>query len=237
MFRARDSHDLRVLQSQLIIEPRAQVRWMHDAFSNSITVIELLEPASELRLESRIRIQHFWLDEPDDAPNGYAERWPCAYSEEQIADLGRTMDRHYPDPGGEIALWVRTFIGGGRRSTVDMRELLGAVTRGIKEGFSYEVRQEHGTRLPHETFARRSGSCRDFALLMMEAVRSLGFAARFVSGYVYDPALDGAEDTMRGAGATHAWVQVFLPNAGWVEFDPTNGIVGGRNSHSCRCRA
>ncbi len=110
-----------------------------------------------------------------------------------------------------------------------MRELLGAVTRGIKEGFSYEVRQEHGTRLPHETFARRSGSCRDFALLMMEAVRSLGFAARFVSGYVYDPALDGAEDTMRGAGATHAWVQVFLPNAGWVEFDPTNGIVGGRN--------
>ena len=64
---------------------------------------------------------------------------------------------------------------------------------------------------------------------MMEAVRSLGFAARFVSGYLYDPALDGGPSGTQGAGATHAWVQVYLPGAGWVEFDPTNGIVGGRN--------
>ena len=64
---------------------------------------------------------------------------------------------------------------------------------------------------------------------MIEAVRSLGFAARFVTGYLYDPALDGGPAGTQGAGATHAWVQVYLPGAGWVEFDPTNGIVGGRN--------
>ena len=64
---------------------------------------------------------------------------------------------------------------------------------------------------------------------MMEAVRALGFAARFVTGYLYDPALDGGPPDVQGAGATHAWVQVYLPGAGWVEFDPTNGIVGGRN--------
>jgi transglutaminase-like putative cysteine protease len=64
---------------------------------------------------------------------------------------------------------------------------------------------------------------------MMEAARSLGFAARFVTGYLYDPALDGGPSGTQGAGATHAWVQVYLPGAGWVEFDPTNGIVGGRN--------
>jgi transglutaminase-like putative cysteine protease len=70
-----------------------------------------------------------------------------------------------------------------------------------------------------------SGSCRDLAALMMDAVRTLGFAARFVSGYLYDA--DGAGNI--GGGATHAWVQVYLPGSGWVEFDPTNGIVGNRD--------
>jgi transglutaminase-like putative cysteine protease len=64
---------------------------------------------------------------------------------------------------------------------------------------------------------------------MIEAVRSLGLAARFVTGYLYDPALDGAGDALTGVGATHAWVQVYLPGAGWVEYDPTNGLVGGTN--------
>jgi transglutaminase-like putative cysteine protease len=71
------------------------------------------------------------------------------------------------------------------------------------------------------------GSCRDFALLMMEAVRSLGLAARFVSGYLYVPSRDGPEHI--GGGSTHAWCQVYLPGAGWVEFDPTNGIIGNRD--------
>ena len=84
-----------------------------------------------------------------------------------------------------------------------------------------------------------SGTCRDFALLMMEAVRSLGFAARFVTGYVYvpdrdvadrdGPDRDGADADKRGGGATHAWCEVYLPGAGWVDFDPTNGIVGNRD--------
>ena len=71
------------------------------------------------------------------------------------------------------------------------------------------------------------GSCRDLALLMMEAVRGLGLAARFVSGYVYVP--DRDQDRHLGGGSTHAWCQVYLPGAGWVEFDPTNGIVGNRD--------
>jgi transglutaminase-like putative cysteine protease len=78
-----------------------------------------------------------------------------------------------------------------------------------------------------ETLKKKSGSCRDFALLMMEAARTLGFAARFVTGYLYDPAVDGDPESRVGGGATHAWVQIYLPGAGWVEFDPTNGIIGG----------
>jgi transglutaminase-like putative cysteine protease len=97
----------------------------------------------------------------------------------------------------------------------------------IHESFAYSRRPEAGTQPPLITLRLRRGTCRDFALLMMEAVRSLGLAARFVTGYVYVPDRDGSD--MRGGGSTHAWCQVYLPGAGWVEFDPTNGIVGNRD--------
>src|SRR5204862_321433 len=83
-----------------------------------------------------------------------------------------------------------------------------------------------GTQDPVSTLEMGKGSCRDFALLMMEAVRSLGLAARFVSGYLYVPASDGRRV---GGGATHAWLEIYLPGAGWMEFDPTNGSIGNRD--------
>jgi transglutaminase-like putative cysteine protease len=113
------------------------------------------------------------------------------------------------------------------------RELLLEMNRFIRENFAYAARDEEGTQTPLQTLKLGSGSCRDFALLMMEAVRSLGMAARFVSGYLYDPALDaaavpaGGAGATAGAGSTHAWVQVYLPGAGWVPFDPTNNLRAG----------
>jgi transglutaminase-like putative cysteine protease len=95
--------------------------------------------------------------------------------------------------------------------------------------FGYARREEEGTQLPADTLRTKSGSCRDFALLMMEAVRTYGLAAQFVSGYLYDEKLIGAGGGLVGGGETHAWLQVYLPGAGWVEFDPTNALVGGRN--------
>jgi hypothetical protein len=98
----------------------------------------------------------------------------------------------------------------------------------IRDHLRYLGRNEEGTQSPAETLKAGSGSCRDFALLMMEAARRLGFATRFVSGYLYDPALDGEEDSnVVGAGYTHAWLQAYLPGAGWVPFDPTNNLLGG----------
>ena len=101
------------------------------------------------------------------------------------------------------------------------------MTFAIREAFDYERRLQKGVQTPAETLERGRGSCRDFALLMIEAVRSLGFAARFVSGYIFVPETD-PDDTV-GGGATHAWLQVYLPGAGWIDFDPTNSIVGNRN--------
>ena len=142
---------------------------------------------------------------------------------EEAADLAATMRPHYPDP--EVERFARRFVRADGRT--ETGHLLMTLCYAIHESFVYARRNEPGTQPPRITLQFRRGTCRDFALLMMEAVRTLGFAARFVSGYVYVPDRDGSET--RGGGATHAWCQVYLPGAGWVEFDPTNGIVGSRD--------
>ncbi len=108
-------------------------------------------------------------------------------------------------------------------------DVLMEMTSRIKRQFAYAAREAEGVQTPLETLSLGSGSCRDFAVFMMEAARSLGLAARFVSGYLYDESLIGAGEGMVGGGTTHAWVQIFLPGAGWVEYDPTNALIGGRN--------
>jgi transglutaminase-like putative cysteine protease len=101
------------------------------------------------------------------------------------------------------------------------------MTRAIRRDLVYEAREESGVQDPVKTLHQGSGSCRDFAVLMIEAVRSLGLAARFVSGYLY--VHEGRRRRRVGGGATHAWLEVYLPGAGWIEFDPTNGIVGNHD--------
>jgi transglutaminase-like putative cysteine protease len=142
-------------------------------------------------------------------------------------DLAHTRDRHYDDPEHKIDAWAKELLEkteGGATLAV-----LSAMTTAIKQQFKYAAREVVGVQTPLETLQLGSGSCRDFAIFMMEAARSLGLAARFVSGYLYDEKLIGAGGGLLGGGATHAWAQIFLPGAGWVEFDPTNGLIGGRN--------
>jgi transglutaminase-like putative cysteine protease len=235
MFRPRDSHDLRLIDASLTISPPAEVRWLHDVFSNSIAIAAFQDAAEELRLESRIMLDHFGLTDPDFAIEPYAQIYPFSYPADEIPDLGRSVERDYPDPDRRIDAWVKGFLDGGGQ--VRTQDLLVNITRAIHEQFSYTKRHALGTQTPVETLERAGGTCRDLAAFMMGAARALGLAARFVSGYLYDPALDttltgGARESegdIRGAGDTHAWVQIYLPGAGWVEFDPTNGLVGGAN--------
>jgi len=230
IFRPRDSHDLRVIDARLTLSPSGHVRWIHDAFSNSIALITFERAAEELRFASQIEIEHYGLHEPAFPIRSYAATYPFRYDNDQVVDLLPTLQCHYPDPEGAVSAWVRQFVDPGG---VDTQELLVRITRAIKAQFAYQPRAIHGTQAPTETLAVGSGTCRDFALLMIEAVRSLGMAARFVTGYLYDPSMDEvgrdaeAPNGLVGSGATHAWVQVYLPGAGWVEFDPTNGLVGG----------
>jgi transglutaminase-like putative cysteine protease len=227
MLRPRDSHDQRLLSATLDIDPEPQrLTWIHDVFDNCVTLASFAGETPRLRVESNIALEHSPLSGPEFLLEDRARLYPFSYAADEVPDLSRVMERAYLDPAGELDRWVRRFVHIGRPT--ETGELLMTLTYAVKEGFSYERRPERGTQSPLQTLERRRGSCRDFAVLMIEAARALGLAARFVSGYLYVPESDSAERYL-GGGSTHAWCQVYLPGAGWVEFDPTNGIVGNRD--------
>jgi transglutaminase-like putative cysteine protease len=228
MSRPRDSHDLRLLDTTLLIEPAASsIHWIHDVFGNSIARVSFAQASDKLVIESGFRAEHFPAPPQALELEPYAARLPFSYAADEALDLGHTKERHYPDPEHKIDAWAKALVEGV--SQANTLEALVAMTTSIKERFRYVTREEVGVQAPLQTLELGSGSCRDFAAFMMEAVRSLGLAARFVSGYLYDENLVGAAGGLVGGGATHAWLQVFLPGAGWVEFDPTNALIGGRN--------
>lgn len=233
MLRPRDSHDLRLLSATIKIEPAPfSIRWLHDVFGNSVEIASFDKPAFQLHIESKLEIDHFESSEPNCPIEPYAETYPFAYSAEEIPDLHSYVERNYPDPNHQVDFWAKGFVNkDGETNTLAM---LTAMTQAIKAGFGYVARGVQGCQNPVNTLNQKSGSCRDFALLMIEATRALGLASRFVSGYIYVPAMDAAGgntngDGNVGGGTTHAWVQVYLPGTGWMEFDPTNGIVGNRD--------
>jgi transglutaminase-like putative cysteine protease len=225
LYRPRDSQDQRLLSAELKIFPEpSEVFWVHDVFGNSVAVANFDGRSDSLRFETGIVLDHtpqlglhFRADES-------ARNWPFAYDDETLPDLAALMRRQYPDDG-RTAEWARRFVAGS--GVTHTARLLEAMTVAIKSDFKYARRTNPGTQTPSMTLDSLSGTCRDFALLMMEAARALGFAARFVTGYIYVPSRDRSE--LLGGGATHAWTQIYLPGAGWVEFDPTNGIIGNRD--------
>jgi transglutaminase-like putative cysteine protease len=226
MFRPRDSHDLRVLGTDLQVSPNSHVRMIQDPHSNSVALVQPDGPAKELKIVCTFWIEHAHTNNEELPLSPSAEVFPFAYSVEERFDLEQYLRPHYDDPGGHLTAWARQFLR--TDGLTGTRELLLKMNQSIRDNFKYAERDEEGTQSPQDTLKHSSGSCRDFALLMMEAIRRLGIATRFVSGYLYDPALDGGEaNETVGAGATHAWLQAYLPGAGWVPFDPTNNLTGG----------
>jgi transglutaminase-like putative cysteine protease len=144
------------------------------------------------------------------------------YDPVEAPELARSIARPHPDAAGEVEAWARRFVRASGKTR--LTALLADMTQAIQGGFAYRLRLEGAPQAPIETLQTRTGSCRDFAALMIDAARSLGFAARFVSGYVYSTSQKSGR---KGGGHTHAWVRVYLPGGGWTDFDPTNGLVGG----------
>ena len=228
MVRPRDSHDLRLISSELRISPTPTLRWVHDPFGNSVTIAEFSEASTVLNFESEIIIERFAGDTSSIVIEPYAKTLPFNYLLTEMPDLAPSMLRRDSDPEGIVDSWALGFMWpGGPTDTLD---LLIRMSETVRRDFTYAAREALGVQTGVETLNLRSGTCRDFALLMMEAARTLGFAARFVTGYLYDPALDGDNaDGTQGAGATHAWCEIYIPGLGWVEFDPTNGKYASRD--------
>lgn len=224
MMRPRESFDQRMVSAQLDMDPQpASLRWIHDVFGNSLALARFEGRFTRLSVASTTRLDHAPLAGHQIEVEDYARLFPFTYSSEDMPDLLRSIERQYLDPERVVDRWARCFVADdGSTATV---ALLAEMAAAIRRNFTYVARHAKGTQTPVQTLALRQGTCRDFAVLMIEAVRALGFAARFVSGYVYDPSWD---EGRVGGGNTHAWVRVFLPGSGWVEFDPTNGIIGSR---------
>src|SRR5215207_2571622 len=191
MLRPRDSHDLRVVHTELALSPAAELRWIHDVFGNSVAIANFAGTASELRIESTLHLERYALARPAFELDPNAASYPFVYSSEDRTDLGRLLERHSLDPNGLVEAWVRKFV---TVRPMDTLELLASINRAIKADLAYNPREEVGTQLPSETLAKGGGTCRDYAYLMIEAARSLGFGARFVTGYLYDPKLEDAGD-------------------------------------------
>ena len=226
MLRPRDGHDLRVVSGRLEIVPQPMsLRWIHDVFGNSVAIATFDERAEILSILSTATVEHNPAEEFALTADDPAYFYPFLYDDEEFPDLVQFITPQYGDPDGELSAWARNFLDAeGPTPTFN---ILSSMTHGIRDAFIYRKRHEHGTQHPLDTLQTRSGTCRDYALFMIEALRRLGIAARFVSGYLFIPG-DRAH-RYAGGGSTHAWVQVYLPSAGWIEFDPTNGIVGTRD--------
>ena len=224
MVRPRESYDQHLLDATLTIDPEpSDVRWLQDVFGNAVAIATFDRRAERLVFDSKARVEHNPVDVLDVDIEDYARRYPFTYASEEMPDLLRSIERQHHDPLRQVDSWAKRFLSADGGS--DTLAMLADMTTAIRRDFTYVPRAEKGTQTPIETLQRRKGTCRDYAILMIEAVRALGFAARFVSGYVYNP---DSGDQRVGGGNTHAWVRVYLPGSGWIEFDPTNGIIGSR---------
>ena len=221
-----DYYDMRVLATDLTVTPSPDnVRLIQDVYSNSVALLRPQSPANELLVLCAFTIEHTGTQAIDFPLLATAATYPFTYDDEDRLALRHYLTPYYDDPEQLLFNWSTAFVSDVAETGT--RALLLAMTQFIRDSMQYQARAEEGVQTPYETLATGSGSCRDFATLMIEAVRQLGYAARFVSGYVYTPALDMDPANVVGAGATHAWLEVFLPGAGWVPFDPTNNVVGG----------
>lgn len=225
MYRPLESFDQRVLSATLEVGPEPSLlSHVHEVSGAGVAVVRFEARADRLRFESQVTLDHLprpAFDLEGERSTIGADRF--VYEPDEAADLALSIARRHLDDG-EVEAWARRFVrrvGRTRLSTV-----LSDMTQAVRDTFAYSLRLDGPPQTPAATLARGAGTCRDFAVLMVEAARSLGLAARFTSGYVYS---GSAKDGRRGGGHSHAWARVYVPDCGWTDFDPTNGLVGNRD--------
>jgi hypothetical protein len=193
---------------------------MRDLHENNIGLVDFTNPASEMTIEG-----NFTLDVCERNPFDFillpeAAEYPFSYERELWVELSSLCQNLYVRDTDRIRDWLAPFWHPGKK--VETLELLQQVNLQIYRSIRYQRREQKGVLSPAETLENNGGSCRDFATLFMEACRFLGLAARFVSGYMYSPEIQGQM-------SMHGWAEVYLPGAGWIGFDPSWGLLADSN--------
>jgi transglutaminase-like putative cysteine protease len=219
MVRPREGHDLHIESSILTIRPSPTIHWLRDVNGNSIALIDFTDRSNELMIYSELVLQHYDSHPLDFRVEPYAVHYPFVYDPWTLPELTAFTHIVFPADAERVRRWLGQFWEPGK--LVETVALLKRLNQFIADTFIYTRRDEYGVQRPMQTLDKNSGSCRDFATLFIEACRSWGLAARFVSGYLL------CEATEAGRGSTHAWAEVYLPGAGWKGFDPTIGRVAG----------
>ena len=218
MMRPREGHDIRILGRRTEIFPEATIRFVRDIYGNSIAILDFKKQADRLRIEVEADIGYIRDTPVEELIDPMAQYFPFQYAPEEQLELVPWRLPSYPYDVTTLAHWLHELYVPGQQ--IETLDLLANLNSHIFRSFKYVPRDEPGVQLPSETIARGSGSCRDYAVLMMEAARRWGFAARFVTGYIQ--MAEGQH------GATHAWTEVYVPGSGWLGFDPTNNKPVGR---------
>lgn len=219
LLRPREDHELRIESFVLKTAPESKIFWHRDVEGNSVATASFVEPTRQLVIESEVIIQQYNEFPLNFMVADYAIKYPFSYQTDDMFLLSPYM--LLPDQATRELLnsWIYNVYKMGE--SIQTYTLLQRLATYIYQTLSYKVREEPGVQTPKQTLSLGSGSCRDFALLFMEAVRCLGLASRFVSGYLHAPLMSDQ------IGSTHAWAEVYLPGGGWKGFDPTIGDIVG----------
>lgn len=216
VLRPREGHDLRVESQTLSISPEARRTWTRDIVGNSVVHAHFgSQPASELVIESEVIVRRFTDREVPAESSQPSCLDPFDYDPLEHNIVSGYLTPVYPEEAGEIRNWTAGLppLSDFPSAEAFVLDLADKIHRSVK----YRRREEKGVQTPASTLSLRSGSCRDLATLMMEALRHLGLAARFVSGYLDCPA------TRAARGSSHAWTECYFPHLGWRGYDPTTG--------------
>lgn len=219
LLRPREDYELRIESFILQTTPAATLLWHRDVEGNSVAIANFDLPTNQLLIESEVIIQQYNESPLDFMVAGYAIDYPFVYQSDDKILLSPYMTIPEQEATDVVNKWISNFWQASEQ--IQTYTLLQRIASHINQTLSYRVREEPGVQTAQKTLSCGTGSCRDFALLFMEAAKCLGLASRFVSGYIYTPQI--ANET----GATHAWAEVYLPGAGWKGFDPTIGKIAG----------
>ena len=228
----RESRDLQVISCVMTVSPTAQITWAHDVFGNAVATAVFQGASNSLVIDSVVELRLEASAWPIFNIAASAIVYPFRYSDDEWKDLGSLTAQQYPDPDGRLGTWARSFVRGDQKDTL---ALLKDLCAGVSGWIRYRSRDDEGTQAPVQTLDRGWGSCRDFAVLFVEAARSLGFGARLVSGFLFNPdqmlaGIDGRRIDARLGRSFHIGSRV-------DQLRSDEPQRRRREPYSCRCRA